>query len=102
MAGKHGMRPNSGGSAGVIDVLEHQRTGAVFRITGKCWMVRSNDDRAGVFLALDALERGGEERDLALVEFGIGSVLIGDDARIFEDVAVEAEDAHEGRVEGVV
>ena len=64
--------------------------------------MHGDDHGSGELVALDALESGSEKSNLALVERGIGSVLIGDDAGIFEHVAVEAEDADEGCLEGEI
>ena len=72
---------------------------------GKGWVVDGDDDGSGELVGRDALEGGGEEGGLASVEDGVGSGgagLGGDDAGVFEDVAIDAEDSNERRVEGEV
>ena len=64
--------------------------------SGERRMMRGDDDRPGKIFGLDALQCGGEEVDLARVERLVGSTLVGDDAGIFEHVAVEAKDTDEG------
>jgi hypothetical protein len=64
--------------------------------------VHGDDDGASELVGLDAIERSGEEVDLAAVESLVGSALVGDDAGVFEDVGVKAEDAGEGGLEGEV
>ncbi len=64
--------------------------------------MRGDDDGSGEFVCLDAVECGGEEVHLARVEHLIGAALVGDDAGVFEHIAVKAEDANERAVEGEV
>ena len=87
VAGEDGVRPDAGGGTGRVDVGEQVGAAAMDRAAGEGRMMNGDDDRSGEFVRLDALERGGKEGDLALIEVGVGSVLVGDDAGIFEDIA---------------
>ena len=96
------VRPDAGSRAGAVDVGEHLRAASMGRIAAERRVVHGDDDGSGILLALDALERSGEKRNLAVVEHGVRAVFVRDDARVFEHVAVQAQDAHERRIEGVV
>lgn len=64
-----------------------------------------DDDGTSKFVRLDALESGREVVDLSIVENGVGcggSGLGGDDAWIFEHIAIERQDAEEWGLEGEV
>src|SRR3984957_8988550 len=98
MAGEDCVWPDSRRRAGAVDVREHQRAAAVFRAPVERWMMDRDDDRSGEFIALHAVERGCQERNLAVIQHGVLTVLAGDDTGVFEHVAVEAEDADEGRL----
>src|ERR1700733_10526025 len=94
MACQHRVRPYAHTFTDGIHLASKFNAGGMLATDRVGRMMMSKQERSRIFLTFDAFKRGAKECELA-----IPYSLVGDDAVIFEGVAIEYQDAHERRVE---
>ena len=96
VARKNSVWPAFGILAAFINFCQHNRAAAMLRAIGVRWVMNGEEDAFS--RVLQPTELGGEETELLICERQC-ITLAGDDTRIFEYIAVYANNADKWRIE---